>query len=213
VAKSLFSLVPRLRRMVDESLDLASRAESVFNECRKKNLSVKLGTKHIEQIYELAYLRAFIEWEVFLEESFIKYAAGYSNSTGKETLLGGFSYERSYDKAFLKVSKGAAYLLWHNPEKVIKRAQKIFDAGLHENVLSSKKSRLEALVDVRHRIAHNHADSRTKFGNACMLITGRRYLGGRPGKMLRDFDPSSPSMRWIEALLNELYLMAEQIVP
>lgn len=142
----------------------------------------------------------------------MKYVAGYSNSIGREPIL--TTYARSYERAFTLVASGNDFMLWHNPAKVIQRAQRSFLLGLHETVLSSKAPRLEGFSNVRHRIVHNHADSRLKFANACMDIAARRYHGGRPGTMLRDLEPPSAiRRRWIEVILNEIWLTAQQIVP
>src|SRR5712672_2619521 len=39
-----------------------------------------LDLNKLELLYELAYLRFFIQWEVFLEQSFLRYLCGYSSS-------------------------------------------------------------------------------------------------------------------------------------
>ena len=36
----------------------------------------------LEYLYEIAFLRIFIAWEFFLEESFLRYMCGFHNSKG-----------------------------------------------------------------------------------------------------------------------------------
>ena len=198
---------------MDDALNLIATANLVHLEGRSGHRLARISSRQLEQIHELAYLRVFIEWEVFLEESFFRYVAGYTNSAGRQTTVTG-RYARSYQLAEQAVLGGASFLLWHNPTKVIARAQRFFVAGLHESVLQSNLTRLQAFANVRHRIVHNHADSRANFGPASNEIAGRRYIGGRPGTLLRDFDASSPVRRsWAQVVLEELFAMAKQIAP
>lgn len=209
----MLPLVSRLRTRVDDALMLISTANLLYLEARSRRRLTAISSQQLEQIYELAYLRVFIEWEVFLEESFFRYVAGYANSAGRQTTLSG-RYERSYQLAEHAVLGGNRYLLWHSPTKVVARAQGFFVGGLHESVLLSNATRLQAFADVRHRIVHNHADSRAKFELASMNIAGRRYRGGRPGTLLRDSDPASTVRRtWATVVLEEIFEMAKQIAP
>src|SRR5687768_9158736 len=41
----------------------------------------ELSVSRLEAIYELAFLRIFIDWEIFLEESFVRYLCGYVNAS------------------------------------------------------------------------------------------------------------------------------------
>src|SRR5947209_318454 len=75
----------------------------------------------LEALSELAYLRVFVAWEVFLESAFYRYLCGYQSITfGQETTVSG-RYYRTIDRAQKGVlaTLGKSYLLWENPASVI----------------------------------------------------------------------------------------------
>lgn len=124
----------------------------------------------------------------------------------------GRSFETTIASAEATVLGGRDYVLWHNPNTVVNRANRFFASSPIETVLLSNISRLENFAAVRHRITHSQSDARTKFDAATTAIAGKRYGGSRAGSFLRDTDPStSPSLRWVEQLGNELQSLAMQI--
>jgi hypothetical protein len=46
----------------------------------------------LEALYELAYLRTFAAWEVYLEGVFYRSLCGYASAAGQETLVTGSYY-------------------------------------------------------------------------------------------------------------------------
>lgn len=172
-----------------------------------------LYTHRLELIYELAFLRLFLAWEEFLEESLVRYLCGYSHIHGQETLLSG-KYYGTLNSARSAVRGGRGYVLWHNPNKVVTRARRWFDKSRHELVIASSIGRLQYFAAVRHRIAHSQSHARAQFDAATMALIARRYRGGRPGRFLRDWVPgANPPVRWLDRIGDELVGLAYQIVP
>lgn len=169
-----------------------------------------LARRRIELVYELAYLRIFQFWELFLEESFARYLCGYANRFGQETLAVQPNFYRTIADAHYAV-RGNGYKLWHNPNQVIARCRGYITNGFHETILSSNLSRLEDFSNVRHRVAHSHDDAKRKFNTATMRLSGRRFPKARPGKFLRY--KRIPTERWIETIAQELLNLARQITP
>lgn len=167
----------------------------------------------VEMLYELAYLRLFIEWEAFLEQSFIRYMCGYishCHNPMPSSRLGAFCYSLSI--AATAVLNARPYVLWHNPTAVIGRARNWLSACPHEVVVLSHYADLENYAAVRHRIAHGQQDAKVKFDTATMALVGRRYRGARPGRFLRDWDRSAvPQVRWLESVGKSLSNLASQI--
>lgn len=143
----------------------------------------------LELLYEMAFLRVFIEWETFLEQTFIRYLCGYEAAAGQQPIRSG-TYYRTLAAAEAAVLGHHSYKLWHNPAIVISRAQSFFITSLHELVLASSQTRLEWYAAIRHRIAHAQAHARRQFDSATIRLNATRYQGGRPGKFLRDWDTS-----------------------
>lgn len=166
----------------------------------------------VELVYELAYLRIFVQWETFLEECFSRLLCGYTTGSGREPLVAGVSFERTVRAAHLKVLGGRPYKLWHNPDHVVSRAKRFFNGGRIETVLSSNIARLRSMADIRHRVAHNTNDVRAKFDVASMALAGARYPGARAGRFLRETVlGASPPRRWIDDLATELTALARQV--
>ena len=166
----------------------------------------------LEDLYELAYLRVFIAWELFLESTFFRYLCGYRSRHGMATPVTG-SYYPTVQSAETAVLAGNQYLLWHNPNKVVARCRSHMTLCFHELVFVSNLARLQCFADVRHRIAHGQKDAKNKFDTATMQLSGQRYLGAKAGRFLRDWSPgTSPRVRWIHSITQELIGLAGQIV-
>jgi hypothetical protein len=167
----------------------------------------------LEALYEMSYLRVFVSWEAFLEQVFIRYLCGYSTAHGTATPGAGLGFLPTLTLAEQAVLGSHAYVLWHNPNRIVDRCRKFFSLCTVEAVVLSNKARLEDFAAIRHRITHAQADARAKFNHATMSLSGKRYHGARPGSFLRDWDASaSPPARWLERLTHEFYGMAMQVV-
>lgn len=171
-----------------------------------------LHTSRLELLYEIALLKAFVEWENFLEASFYRYMCGFQSRFGQANPVTG-TFASSLSAAEAAVLGGNAYVLWHSPSIVLKRSKKFMVMCRHESVFASNLARLQDIAALRHRIAHGQEDARRNFDAAAMNLTGRRYPGSRAGRLLRDWDRSStPATRWIEVISGELMSLAGQIV-
>jgi hypothetical protein len=166
----------------------------------------------LEALYELAFLRTFIAWEMFLEATFYRYLCGYISKLGAQTLVRG-TYFHTMAAAERGVLGGNQYIAWYNPNTVLKRCQTHVVNGLHEAVFRANFHQLDCFCMVRHRIAHGQEDARKKFDAATLALSGRRYPGSRPGRFLRDWDTrSTPTVRWLETFVSEVSQIAGQIL-
>lgn len=196
---------------VKRALDFACSMEEARDALDPSQKRALLGPHKLELGYELAYLRIFIAWEDFLEQSFLRYLCGYSALHGQEQPISG-SYCSDLANAKSMLYGSRSYLLWHNPQKVIQRASRFFHTAKHETVVASMQMRIEHYAAIRHRIAHAHA--RLQFDAATAFLVGRRIRGARPGRFLRMWAQHSPMpMRWIDSIALELRQLAFQIVP
>lgn len=171
----------------------------------------------LEALYELAYLRIFAAWETYLEAIFFRSLCGYESAAGQEQLRRG-NYFPNLAAAEAAVLGGNAYMLWHNPQRVVDRCQAHILSGpgcpcVQELTLTSNLTRLVHLSSTRHRIVHDQTDAKNKFDAATLHIAGRTYSSSRPGKFLRDYDTSkTPSQRWLEVTATELSSLMTQMV-
>jgi hypothetical protein len=197
-------------------LDLASRVERA-----RSRLSIGadrdlLHPDKVELVYELAYFRCFLAWEEFLEQSLIRYMAGYRSSNYLPVHVGG-SPIGTLAAAGAALLGGRSYVLWHDPAKTMARSALYLVAGPHQTVVSSALVDLQRFADVRHRIAHAQEDAKSKFDVACTALIGGTVRGSRPGKLLRSsYAPTSgtytgPRVSWLSAIGADLASLAHQI--
>lgn len=201
-----------LQRRVFEAVALAHAGDLVVATAAiGTSLRSEWPVSRVELLYEIAYLRIFVEWEQFLEATFIRYLCGYASSWGTCPLAAG-NYCSTLAAAESAMLGGRPFALWHSPFQVVTRAHSFFNLGFHEIVVASNTSRLVDLAALRHRIVHGQKDAIQNFDNATMNFTGKRYKGARPGRFLRDWDRSvTPQKRWLETLGLELVHLAQQI--
>jgi hypothetical protein len=200
-------------REVSRALAIAQAGEIIRSTAQRASVARRqLHQGRLEALYEMAYLRVFITWELFLDESFLRYLCGYMTSTGAPALLQ--SAFRTIVDARNAVLGAQKYVSWSDPNKVEHRLRTYIQNGSHELVIRSNRARLGAFAAVRHRIAHGSAHAHQQFDLATMMLAGRRYRGASPGRFLRDWNPHpTPDERWIQTLGTELKSLAKQIAP
>jgi hypothetical protein len=207
MSRSMPKLASAFRHSVVHSIELAEAGEIAAH----SSASAEWHTARVEYLYELAFLRVFIDWETFLEQTFLRYLCGYKSIHGCYVPTSG-NYCVSIAAAKALVFGSGGYALWHNPTTIESRSKTHLVACPHEIIIRSNKSRLEHLGATRHRIAHGQDDAKQKFNVATMALCGRRYPGARPGRFLRDLDRNvTPHRRWLETIGLELTGLARQI--
>lgn len=167
----------------------------------------QLTSNRVMHLYEAAYLRMFSAWESFLEECCIRYMLDYHSPHYSPVVsVGGLG---TLQDARLHIYGGRDYVLWHNPNAVVGRVSSRLANSPIETVVNSSYQTLEWMAFVRHRVAHDSDDARSKFDGATMGMAGRRYVGGRPGRFLRAAD--GVPIRWLPTLGARLKALALQI--
>jgi len=215
MARRCKNLAGDLERSVESSLEMLEAVEAAAQLARRGTKpSPSLYAHRIELFYEMGFLRMFIAWENFLEQSFYRYLCGHRNANGVEPIVPPAPF-RTIQDAEAHVLNNKPFVLWHSPSRVWNRAHGMIPGGLHEQVIGSNIAALDRYGAVRHRIAHAQADARIKFDQASMRLTGKRYRGARPGKLLRDWYLRSAPIpkRWVEMIGDEFVNLGYQIVP
>lgn len=204
------TLAARFGDELDRAIDLAksfeiARATSPVQSTAYTELTVV----RIERVYELAFLRMFAQWEVFLEDVTARYLIGYVSPVYTPSLL--ISKPTTLAQGRTVLADGRDYCLWHNPDHVISRVAKRLDACPVESVVRSSRSNLQAMAAIRHRVAHHSLDARRKFDAATMTLDGVRIRGGHAGRFLRR--EKATSVRWLDHLASQMRGLAGQISP
>jgi len=222
MARQMPALGDALARGVDKAVSIAEAGELVRLSASRGDVAfMELYPARMEALYEMAFLRAFIAWEVFLEDSFVRYLCGYESSRGPVSLIK--PPFPTLDDARADVLDGHDFVSWQRTGTILRRCRKYMlpltigatsVRSFHEEVIVSNQARLDSLAAVRNRVAHRSAHSKQEFDTATMLLAGRRYRAGAPGRFLRDWAPlTMPRQRWLRVLAMELCTLASQIVP
>lgn len=165
-------------------------------------------------IYEASYLLAFSAWENFLEQAFLRFLCGYSNSVGALVSCGAHPRPQTLTAAHLLVLNGQNFKLWHGPNLVVNRSKLFFTLGPHETVLMSALADIESFAAIRHFVAHRNHDTSVKFQLAATALSGSPVFGGRAGRFLRNqtTDPvTGLNVNWLDRICTDLERYAAQI--
>jgi hypothetical protein len=167
----------------------------------------------LESLYELAFLRVFLSWELCLEGLLFRSLCGYASSAvGQETPMAG-TFEPTIATASSTVHGGQRYLAWHNPNSVLQRCRHHIRSGQQEAVIASHETRLKHFASIRHRIAHGQDDAKQKFNQTTLLIAGRTFSASSPGRFLRHVVPHiSPKTTYLATILTELHGLMSQMI-
>src|SRR5207244_4021050 len=107
------------------------------------------------------YLRAFLAWEAFLEESFILFLMGMHAPRGRPAFR--YSFPPSRRMAEEWCTEGRPYAKW-DEGNVIRKAKRFFRNGYpFSPVLEASQHGLERARTIRNAVAHESADVRQKF--------------------------------------------------
>lgn len=177
-------------------------------------LNSGIGKGYAEDFSEHSFLKAYIEWEIFLEDSFKSYLLGYKAN-------GRYNMKRYVKPKDLKhvddliLSKWTnTYERWNYTE-VIKRADLFFkDYSNYSNAFTSIKTQLDEMPIIRNHIAHKSKKTKAEFEQ---VVRNRLHGGTVPsnitvGKFLLSTNPSSSTTIYGEYMAG-LIAASKIIVP
>ena len=198
---SLLNVLIELEKQIKSSKNLVTKI---------KNLG--LPRIQVEIIVELAFLRAFMAWESFLEESFIRYLVG-----GK--LYSGHSPRRFVNPPNLGratkiiLGEGKEYIGWNSASSVIARSEIYFEAGEpYKNALIGAVRDIDNMNTIRNRIAHKSTSSRSKFNDFIRREFGYGVSGMTPGRFLLRNTISNPQINYFGYYLVIIDTAAREIL-
>jgi hypothetical protein len=223
MARNLKSLRKQFIANADQALGLVRDAEEMYlgTPAGASIAYTPLHYSRIEYLYELAFIRIFIEWEVFLEETVLRCLVGVPTKRGKPTLKA-TKWLPSGKKFYktLEDAKGAiftdkykaGYILWGNVDTALTVLGIHFNSIRHAQVLTASKRRLRHFCTVRNRIAHGTSNQKLKFNDATRALARKEYKGAKPGRFLRDWHKrTSGEIRWVHSIAKFLKSLARSI--
>ncbi len=162
---------------------------------------------------ELAFLRGFLAWETFLEESFLLHMLGKRPRRGRPPVR--YVLPRSRKQAFELVSLGQQYVRWEQASEVTRRAEWFFrDGRPFASALRARQSTLEEARALRNAVAHRSESAQQKFENlARSKLAGALPHGLTVGAFLNTMRRESmPPESFLEHYLGILQSVAEMII-
>jgi len=161
-------------------------------------------------ITESAFLKMFIAWESFLEETFICYLMHEPSLTGKSIT----TYVNAIDESHAhKIIIGTnSYVDWANPEIVKKIASVYFENGEpYSTILRSINTDLLDLRTVRNSAAHLSSTTGHKLDALCSRYYSRHCVNMTSAKFLLDSNPNNTSQTILQSYFDLLDIAAENI--
>ncbi len=213
--KNLQTILADLVKNLNEAEQLA------FNATRWISISTPPGVarfsvRHKDIVTELAFLRAFLAWEVFLEESFILYLLGKKPPRGRPPYRYVAPTTREIAEQLL-IPEGNRYIKWATVSLVASRAERFFRSGRpFSSALNSRTAMFAEIVKLRNAIAHWQSSAQDKFKD---LVRNKTLTGTFPpnltvgGFLSMRIPTSTPPVTFFEDYLNRVRIAADEIVP
>ena len=209
MAHQLHIVLDQFRRTVRDCLRLADDARRLS----AAGTGPHISTTQRDSMIELAFLRGFLAWESFLEESFILHMLGKRPRRGRAPVR--YVLPPNRKLALELAASGLDYAKWENAAAVATRATRFFRNGRpYTEPLRGKQNTLNDAKTLRNAVAHRSEAARRKFE-----ALARNELGGvlpprlTVGGFLERTRPQSvPPESFLEYYLGTLRLVAEEIV-
>lgn len=175
----------------------------------------KFSLRHKETVTGLAFLRVFVAWEAFLEQSFILFLLGKKPPVGSKPkrLLKPSSRKMAN---FIIVSLDKEYVDWNKWDQLKSRANKCFKNGKpFTAALVGQKMLFDELAVMRNAIAHPSAHAQNRFKSLVRSKLQGSYptnlsVGGFLGMTIPN---SSPPESFLEHYIENVNLLADLIIP
>jgi hypothetical protein len=166
-----------------------------------------------DSIVELAFLRGFLAWESFLEESFILHMLGKQPKRGRPPHR--YVMPPNRKAAFSLTADGRGYAKWEVASEVATRATRFFrDGRPYTAPLRAAQTTLDEARTLRNAVAHRSEAAQRNFD-----ALARNELGGTlpPGLTVGSFlnmtrSASVSPESFLEYYLGTLHLVAGQII-
>lgn len=176
------------------------------------------GSPHISKrrrdwITELAFLRAFLALESFLEEAFVLYSLGHRAPKGRSPARIAFPPSRRAADEWV-IPEGRPHASW-SADAVARRAARFFKDGKpFDGALRASGSALTEARTIRNAVAHESISVQRPFEKLVRRKLGTVPINLTVGSFLSTTVPSStPPESFLDYYLGKFDLVATEIVP
>ncbi len=184
---SLVQNLTKFRASVSDCKDHISFAHKKY-----ANGAYKYPNNLREFICESAFLKIFIAWETFLEQSFIDYLMGEPSINNQRPARWAHPMNRSHANQLLIGTQ--KYVDWANPEITRKLSKIYFHEGYVFNThLGAVNNDLLDLKTIRNSAAHLSSSTSDRLDALSTRLLGRPCLNYNAYKLLFSINPLSTS--------------------
>ena len=169
--------------------------------------------EHYTQIVELAFMKAFLAWEGFVEEAFILYLLGKQSPNGFAPKRHAIPVSRQHAVDLL--ASEMRHTDWTAAARIVSRAERFFKSGRpFADVIRPQTNLLDNLKTIRNAISHDSDEATLKFENLVRNELTFLPTGMVPGTFLATLKPRvTPPKTYLQFYAERLRLMAETIIP
>ena len=206
--RQLSAVLHRLERVFREAHKLAEDAQRWSGAGSRPYIT----RRRSDSMVELAFLRSFLAWERFLEESFILYLLGKQPPRGSRPRRFAMAPDAKAAQEF--VCEGRGYTTWDG-SSTMTRARRFFRGGRpYTNAIEPRRHLLSEAQTIRNAIAHESQAARQRFET---LV--RDKLGTLPpkttiGRFLSTQIPGSVRVEsYFAFYLDGMRSVAREVVP
>lgn len=199
---------PKIRFVLEELKLEVQRSNQLLAAVRTRGLPFF----QVEQIAELSYLKSYLAWETFLEESFIRLLQGAHTLSGRQAPRHANPISLDHARNLLiGLEKGGRYSDWTRRSKVTDRANLLFKDGKpFVGPLQAAARDLDDMAMLRDCIAHRSEFVRKNFGK---VVQRRLGVAQRmhPGRFLLRTRPGTTENH-LEFFSHMIIVVAEQVL-
>jgi hypothetical protein len=199
-------------REFEGAIELTARA-SIWQGELQHFRGARFKKEHFAQIVELAFMRAFLTWEGFLEDAFTLYLLGKSSPTGFAPVRYAVPANRQHAADLL--ASDARHTDWTAASRVVNRATRFFKEGRpFADVIRPQTNFLDSMKTIRNALSHESDEATDKF--ATFVRNELTFLppNTTPGSFLATLKPQhSPPTTYLQFYIQNFRMMSEAIVP
>jgi hypothetical protein len=184
-------------------------SQKLINEVKKG----KINPRYLEIIGELVFLKIYTEWEVFLEDSFVRYLVGGKSPSGYSPKCYICPPNMEIAKKILK-GESKDYIKW-NDVGLIKTRSKIYfrDGEPFVSALDPIIQYMEEMNIIRNRIAHKSDLSKSKFNDFIRRKFGHGISGITAGKLLLMKTTPRSRTTYLDIYIGVIDTASKSIIP
>lgn len=173
--KSLGIAYKNFNRQVITNMSLVRSMEKI----RDYKGAVHLKESEFFSIIELSFIKVYLAWENFLEETFILLMLGKNKKLVK------YVSPKDQTHALELLKEGREYPEWTKIDVILRKAEMLFKNGNpYKRYLNQINTEIKDMTAIRNSIVHRSDSSRTKFDNLVRSSLGNSPKNLTPGEFL-----------------------------